>query len=79
MPIDPEKFKKYLSEEREEQSQSLLAMPVEQKEVVYRPPQRNPVIVDMETEVLKMGKGIRDLTPEERRRVMLEYDSKFKV
>jgi hypothetical protein len=64
MEFNPEKFKKF--QQGGQQEQSLLALPTEEQRNVIPLRNRNPVIKDMESEILNMGSSWSDLTPQQK-------------
>jgi hypothetical protein len=67
--IDPEKFKKYREGETQ-QNQNLLAIPLkegEQRQTFVIPRNRNPIIKDMESEILDMKEGGWNDLPDEQK------------
>lgn len=72
MEFNPENFKRF-KKNLGQQEQSLLAIPIEEQKFASILRNRNPIIKDMESEILDMKNGDwNDLTPEQKAQLRKE-------
>ncbi len=71
--VDLEKFKGY-RQSNTSSSGTLLAGPVETKPINLTTRNRNPIIKDMESELLSMGPSVKDLPDSMKKKALLMYE-----